>query len=454
MNKKKILALLVSSAFLFAACGDDDSPSSPNKPEKEISSSSEDDDCDSSDDECEEKSSSSKKGDSKSSSSKSNDKKSSDSKDAKSSSSAKNNNETLSSAATDNKSSSSAAKEGSSSSVTEAKSSSSVAVPSGARAATFDDLEKNMELELFGEKIFLSTGSKQGFFALRIPDTLWVATFVDFANGEITFTKSNVGMEYVNAPSATKIMSEVEKDIKLSFIVDKDGVVKYAVNGSKEYNEAVKAQVAIQSGKVTKAEDLKDKVYSCTDGDTTRTFTFFDNSFIVENSAGNKVAYWMAGHYDIQRSTLLMRPAYYDKSVYTLYTYLVGSDNTISSTKSSAKSMSCNVETKDVKYQKASDVVGEWQTLKDGIEWEFTIKNDGLYELVAFENNKNVEAKSGSWEIYGDQLLMRNRGCLHPDGCTTAIHGVVEVKSDRLNFDHSDPDTPSIPKSFEAPQYE
>ena len=454
MNKKKILALLVSSAFLFAACGDDDSPSSPNKPEKEISSSSEEDDCDASDDECEEKSSSSKKGDSKSSSSKSNDKKSSDSKDAKSSSSAKDNNESLSSAAKDGKSSSSAAKDVSSSSVTEAESSSSVVVPSGARAATFDDLEKNMELELFGEKIYLSTGSKQGFFALRIPDTLWVATFIDFANGQVTFAKDNVGMEYVDAPNAKKIMDAINPKFSLNFIVDKDGVVKYAVNDSKEYKEAVKAQVAIPSGKVSKAEDVKDKVYSCTDGDTTRTFTFFDNSFIVENSAGNKVAYWMAGHYDIQRSTLLMRPAYYDKSIYPLYTYQVGSDNSISSTKSNAKSMSCNVDDKNVKYQKASDVVGEWQTLNDGIEWEFSLKNDGSYELVAFENNKNVEAKSGFWEIYGDQLMMRNKGCLHPQECSTAIHGAVEVKSDRLNFDHSDPDTPKIPKSFEAPQYE
>ena len=50
MNKKKILALLVSASFLFAACGDDDSPSSPKNNLEEISSSSEADECDS--DEC------------------------------------------------------------------------------------------------------------------------------------------------------------------------------------------------------------------------------------------------------------------------------------------------------------------------------------------------------------------------------------------------------------------
>ena len=57
MNKKKLLAFLVSSAFLFVGCNEDD-PISPNNNETEISSSSEEDDCDS--DECEVKSSSSK----------------------------------------------------------------------------------------------------------------------------------------------------------------------------------------------------------------------------------------------------------------------------------------------------------------------------------------------------------------------------------------------------------
>lgn len=467
MNKKKLLAFLVSSAFLFAACGDDDSPSSPKKDSQEISSSSEEDDCD--EDECDDiESSSSKKSDNKSSSSKNDDKKSSDSKDkpkssasddesssskddAKSSSSVKDNPTSSSSAADAPKSSSSV--EGTSSSVE--VSSSSVAVPSGARAAKLEDLEKNMELDLFGEKIFLSTGSKQGFFSLRVPDTLWVTTFVDFANGEVNFVKGNVGMEYADTPKANKIMGEVEKGVKLSFIVDKDGVVKYAVNDSKDYSEAVKAQVAVAAGKVTKAEDIKNKVYSCTDGDTTRSFTFFDNSYILENSVSDKVANWIGGHYDIQRSTLLMRPAYYNaRSMTTMFGYTVGTDNTITSTRSNAKAMSCTVkDLGDIAYQEKNKIVGEWQALDSGIEWQFTIKADGTYELAAFEKNKNIEAKSGVWEIYGNQLMMRNRGCLNKS-CTTSIYGEIESKSNGFSFKHSDPDTPKIPTAFESVQYE
>ncbi|MBR6449288.1 MAG: hypothetical protein IKS96_05005 [Fibrobacter sp.] len=471
MNKKKLLALLVSSAFLFAACGDDDSPSSPKKNTEEISSSSEDDECDS--DECEDVSSSSKKSDNKSSSSKKDDKKSSDSKDdnkkssdskdeksssskAEDKSSSSKDDAKSSSSVKDNPTSSSSAADAPKSSSATAESSSSVVVPSGARAAKLEDLEKNIELNLFGQKVFLSTGSKQGLIALRIPDELWIITYTDFANGIVKFEKDNVGIQYSDTDAAKAIKNKLDDGFKLSFIVDKDGVAKYAVDDSKEYSEAVKASVALQSGKVSKAEDVKDKVYKCTDGDTTRAFTFFDNSYILENSVADKVVKWIGGHYDIQRSTLLMRPAYYNaKSMTTMFGYTVGTDNTITSTGSDAKAMSCTVKNLgDITYPEGNKIVGEWQALDNGIEWQFTLKADGTYELAAFENNKNIEAKTGIWEIYGNQLMMRNKGCMNTDKCTTSIHGEVKSEANGFSFKHSDPDTPKIPTAFEAVQYE
>ena len=453
MNKKKLLALLVSSAFLFAACGDDDSPSSPKNNQEEVSSSSEEDDCDS--DECEVKSSSSKTEDKKSSDSKDDDKKSSDSKDNKSSDSKSESN-----------SSSSAKDEAKSSSSAEApKSSSSVEVPAGAHAAKLADLEKNYELKIFDQTVYLSTGSKQGLIALRIPDEMWLVTYTDFANGEVKFVDGNVGKQYAETDGVKKILEQLKaKDgFTLSFIVDKDNVVKYAVNGSKEYSEAVKTSVAVTKGKVSKAADIQNKIFECTDGDTTRTFTFFDNSYIVENAADGKVAYWIGGHYDIQRSTLLMRPAYYNKPVYSMYTYSVGTDNKISSSNGeTTTTMSCDVEASEYEYEKASDFVGEWQAKKDNIDWKFTLKADGTYEISGFDGTKNVESKEGVWEIYGYHLMMRNKGCLHPDKCTTSIHGQLQAgptdrntnKISGFSFVHHDPDTPKIPTSFEAPQYE
>ncbi|WP_290762925.1 hypothetical protein [Fibrobacter sp. UBA4297] len=453
MNKKKLLALLVSSAFLFAACGDDDSPSSPKNNQEEVSSSSEEDDCDS--DECEVKSSSSKTEDKKSSDSKDDDKKSSDSKDNKSSDSKSESN-----------SSSSAKDEAKSSSSAETPNSSSSAdAPKGARAAKLADLEKNYELKIFDQTVYLSTGSKQGLIALRILDEMWLVTYTDFANGEVKFVDGNVGKQYAETDGVKKILEQLKaKDgFTLSFIVDKDNVVKYAVNGSKEYSEAVKTSVAVTKGKVSKAADIQNKIFECTDGDTTRTFTFFDNSYIVENAADGKVAYWIGGHYDIQRSTLLMRPAYYNKPVYSMYTYSVGTDNKISSSNGETKTtMSCDVEASEYEYEKASDFVGEWQAKKDNIDWKFTLKADGTYEISGFDGTKNVESKEGVWEIYGYHLMMRNKGCLHPDKCTTSIHGQLQAgptdrntnKISGFSFVHHDPDTPKIPTSFEAPQYE
>ena len=446
MNKKKLLALLVSSAFLFAACGDDDSPSSPKNSEKEISSSSEDDDCDS--DECDEKSSSSKKNEEKSSSSKKDDGKSSSSKSENKDSSDSKSDKSSSSSNDKTASSSSAV----SSSSTES-SSSALNLPEGLNAAKLKDLDKYIELDLFGQKVILSTGSKQGLISLRIPDELWIITYTDFANGIVKFEKGNVGIQYSDTEAAKTIKNKLEEGFKISFVVDNEGNAKYAVNDSKEYSKAVSTKVSLQSGKISKAEDIKDKVYKCAAGDTTRSFSFYDNSYLVENVVGGKEVSWVAGHYDIQRSTLLMRPVYYNGSVYSMYSYSVGTDKTIVS--SDGKSLSCEVnDIANLVYQDAKKYVGDWQTLTDGIEWQFSIKADGTYELTAFKNNGNVEAKNGVWEFYGNQLIMRNKGCLHPDKCTSAIHGVAEMKSNGFDFKHSDPDTPKIPTSFEATQYE
>ena len=317
--------------------------------------------------------------------------------------------------------------------------------------ADIEELKKNMELDLFGDKVYLSTGSKQGFFALRIPDELWVVTYVDFENGEVVFKDGAVGMEYANTDAAKRVKEKTKEGITISFKVDKEGVLKYAVNGS-AYSDVVEAKVSLQSGKVSKAETIKDKVYYCTDGDTTRTFTFFDNSYIVENIAKEKTVSWIGGHYDIQRSTLLMRPAYYDKPIYTMYSYVVGEDNTIAP--SNGKSMNCKVTDNAVAYIKKSDIANEWQFTDQDVEWTFNIKSNGEFELEGYENRKNVEVKTGLWEIYGNQLMMRNKGCLNPDKCSSSVHGAVTITSDGMEFKHSDPDTPKIPQKWTMAEYE
>lgn len=279
---------------MFAACGDDSSSTSVD-PSSEGSSSSE---------------------------------KSSD----KSSSSKKKKKKPLSSVSDEN-SSSSEAPESSSSFV--------VVVPEGARIAKLEDLQKNMELKLFDQTVYLSTGRKQGLLAFRIPDELWVVTYTDFADGVVSIENGDSGVQYSETDAAKKIVEKVNEGFKMSFVVDEDDIVLYSVNGS-DYSEAVKASVAVQKGKVSRADSIQNKVYECADGDSTKIFKFSDSSYTFENSVDDKVVNWHEGHYDIQRSMLLMLPLREEDASLSMFIYSVGTDSTITS--QAGESMDCTIK--------------------------------------------------------------------------------------------------------------
>lgn len=308
MKCKKILPVFVFSALLFAACGDDSSSASADPSAEESSSSVEEGD----------DSSSSEKG------------------DAKSSSSAKE----------DSKSSSSVSEEKSSSSESP-KSSSSIVLPEGTHAAKLTDLQKNHELKLFDQTVYLSTGSKQGVLALRIPDELWVVTYTDFAGGVVSIEKGNSGVQYSETDAANKIVENVNKGFKMSFVVkeadnaDEDDTILYSVDGG-DYSEAIKASVAVQKSKVSKAEAIQNKIYECSDGDSTKIFKFLDSSYAYETSVGDNVVNKHEGHYDIQRSTLLMLPLREEDASLSMFIYSVGADSTI--TTQAGESMDCTVK--------------------------------------------------------------------------------------------------------------
>ena len=291
MNYKKILPFLISSAFLFAACGDDSSSTSAD-PSTEESSESQD-------------SSSSKDG-SKSSSSKK--------VDAKSSSSTKSDARSSSTKKDDDKSSSSTPQDSS---------------EENSSAPKLEDLEKNYELKLFDQTVYLSTGSKQGFIALRIPNELWVVTFTDFTNGKVTFREGNVGYESTNMDAAKKIVGKLASGFSLEFSISDDDKIMYSVNGSDSSSQAIKAGAPVQKGKVSKADAIQNKIYECTDGDSTRIFNFYKSSYTYETSVDNNVANWHAGRYDIQRSTLLMLPLHSEGWSSSMFAYSVSTNNTI-----------------------------------------------------------------------------------------------------------------------------
>ena len=279
---------------MFAACGDDSSSTSVD-PSSEESSSSE---------------------------------KSSD----KSSSSKKKKKKPLSSASDENSSSSE---------TPESSSSFVVVVPEGARIAKLEDLLKNMELKLFDQTVYLSTGRKQGLMAFRIPDELWVVTYTDFADGIVSIEKGNSGVQYSETDAAKKIVEKVNEGFKMSFVVDAEDRILYSVDGS-DYSEAFKASVAVQKSKVSKADSIQNKIYECSDGDSTKIFKFLDSSYAYETSVEGNVVNKHEGHYDIQRSTLLMLPLREEDASLSMFIYSVGTDSTITS--QAGESMNCSVK--------------------------------------------------------------------------------------------------------------
>ena len=354
MNYKKILPFLISSAFLFAACGDDSSSTSANTSTEESSESQD---------------SSSSKGNAKSSSSKKDTAKSSSSKktDAKSSSSKKNDASSSSTKKDGSKSSSSTKDDASSSSTKKDDDKSSSSTPQdsseeNSSAPKLEDLEKNYELKLFDQTVYLSTGSKQGFIALCIPNEMWVVTFTDFTNGKVTFREGNVGYESTNMDAAKKIVGKLASGFSLEFSISDDDKIMYSVNGSDSSSQAIKAGVPVQKGKVSKADAIQNKIYECTDGDSTRIFNFYKSSYTYETSVDNNVANWHAGRYDIQRNTLLMLPLHNEGWSSSMFAYSVGTDNSI--TIKSDESLNCTVKDVEQDYENDADFVDEWVATK------------------------------------------------------------------------------------------
>ena len=326
--KNKFLALLISSAFMFAACGDDSSSASADSSVDESSSSLEEGDDSSSSESDDANSSTSKKGGKSSSSEKSSKDSSSDEGDDSSSSSDEGDDESSSSEAPESSSSAEAAP---------------VETPIGTRVAELEELQKNMELKLSDITVYLSTGSKKGLMTLRIPGELWAVTYTDFANGSVTFKMDDVGLQYSETDAAKTIVEMMNEGIKISFAIEEsDGRILYSLNDWDEYTDAVKASVTVQKGKVSKAEMIQNKIYACADGDSTKTFKFLESSYTYEVSVDNNVVDWHSGHYDIQRSSLLMRPLRDAETSRSLYIYSVGEDNTI--TADNGEVMNCTVD--------------------------------------------------------------------------------------------------------------
>ena len=182
--------------------------------------------------------------------------------------------------------------EGSSSSVTESsssvdeESSSSAApeLPKGLRAATLDDLEKNMTLgEMFGTQIYLAAGAKQGVFSIWIPDTAWIAVRSDFENGVIEYGTSNGSYMGIKSKASDEMQKFFEKSGKLQFVVKDEKKLQVSINDG-DYIDVEKANVPVSSNWISDGTQLQGVKLSCKSGDTKQVYSFYKGRYVVEET--------------------------------------------------------------------------------------------------------------------------------------------------------------------------
>ena len=122
---------------------------------------------------------------------------------------------------------------------------------------------------------------------------------------------------------------------------------------------------------------------------------------------------------------------------------------------STGKSLTCKVS--ELKYGKVSakNLAQEWDVSVDGLDWMFKLKDDKTFELEAKKGVDPKLKRNGTWDVYGDNLMLKFTAC-SDKGCTPSVKGVVSDLDPKKGFKyaHSDPDEPNIPKEWEVPIYE
>ena len=353
--------------------------------------------------------------------------------------------------------------ESSSSSEPASSSSLTIDIPKGARVATLDDLEKNMVLkDMFGRDIYLATGDKNGLFSFWIPDTAWIAVPSDFEDGVIEFSSgamASLKIDYDVISKMDKLVKDTTVTHSINFIVNEDDELQYSLDGG-DYMDVGETSVKKNSQVVWNGDSLASKQLFCKTGENTFTdYSFYKGRYVAtdvvrnDKKTNDSLVSWSAGYYDIHRGKLLMRPLFYSVPVYALVSASVSSDYktlTISS-----EDVSCTLS--ELKYNEvpAADLVGEWESDEDGLAWSLDMRADRTFEVKAFKGSENKAFKQGKWDVYGNQLLLKVTGCLGGK-CTPAVIGSVSKHKagEFFYYGNSDPDDPSIPSDWTAPEYE
>ncbi len=336
--------------------------------------------------------------------------------------------------------------------------------PEGARAATLSDLKKYYILKVKGETFHLGTGIKEGMFSLwGIDETdgnphlalLLIAS--DFKDGVIKMGSSNTMDPLVldEKLATNKILKDINKsskDMEISFIV-KDEKLMYRIDKG-DFVEAEVEQLKADQSLVTDASNFDKKRLACTitGNDTTQVYSFFKGRYIMERVVGKDTVSWNAGYVDTYRGyTFFVSKFATGPDLAMMTRQVTASMDSIRGISACAKS--------DFKYTEvdATKLKGVWATLDKSAntDWELNLKAANQYSLVA--NAGMNENKTGTWDVYGDVLLLKVEKLLNAAErkCANSIKGnVTEVSEKGFTYNHSDKCSPALPKTWEVPVFE
>ncbi len=354
-------------------------------------------------------------------------------------------------------SSSSSSEQSSSSSKKVSSSSAKKEMPDGVRAATLDDLSRNMLIDIDGHEIHMAAGSKQGLFSFWLlrgdgkgqADTGEVVVKSDFADGVIKLTEDNATASVITTLEKDFFLYKMAKKMTIEFTVDSAGTLMYSVDKAKA-KDVKSEQVPATQAKIGKYDDMVGKKLTCKSGDTTDVYKFFEGRYVMESTAGKKNILMVGGFADIHRGTLLLMPEYFSDGVMALYKYSVSSEFDLDS-------LGCTSEEFKFKAIKAKDLADNWYSYDKELklDWNFMLNEDGTYKLEAFSNT-NEQGKGGHWDIYGNVLLLRGESCVDPSSCEVLVMGTVEdfEKGKGFTYKHSSGEVPPMPTEWVIQKYE
>ena len=354
---------------------------------------------------------------------------------------------------------SSSSVEESSSSTEKSSSSKEEDGPKEPRAATLEDLQKNMSLgEMFGTEVYLAVGNKQGVFSLWIEDPApaWIAVRSEFEDGVIEISPNQGSFMGYQSDSYDEMEKFFEKSAELKFIVNEDDQLQVSVNGGK-YKDVEGVSVEKDPNAILNASDLQGVELSCKSGSLEQTYSFYKDRYLVEEKIGDSTN-WSAGYYDIHRGYLLMIPVFFENSAFPLVTAELDKKFNLSIMGEEEES-DCSKSTFKYKEIDRADLVGTWVAYVDNYKWSFELDDEGSFSMEKLLKKVQQEKRDGIWDVYGNQLLIKNETCSTLDKksgktCTPSVKGTIEKLDPKKGFTFKHSDDSSVPTEWSLPEYE